>query len=427
MSERTKYQTIKGTNDRLPDVSWRWQQILATASRVLEACGAGEIHTPIFEDTGVFTKAVGESSDIVQKEMFKVLDRGNRDLTLRPEATAPIMRAFLQHGYSSKPLPAKFWTFEPMFRGENVAKGRERQFHQIGLEIIGSEATLADAEVIERGYSLLTTLGIKDITVYLGSVGTPSDRAEYNVYLRGLLAPVHERLSPDSQGRLLQNPMRILDSKDAGDQALLAELAVKPILELMSAPSQAYFAEIQGYLSAWEIPFVIDQRLVRGLDYYWHTVFEIKHNNIGANSTIVAGGRYDGLSEMLGGPAMPGVGFGAGIERIELALEAEKITLPARPQPLAHLLPLDQAALMLVAKLSRQLRQQLWPQNAVVLANLKVKAAGKALQDANKSGAKFAVLIGSGELASGLATVKNLASGEQSAVAFAALAEFLVD
>ncbi|HEX2862953.1 MAG TPA: histidine--tRNA ligase, partial [Deinococcales bacterium] len=228
-----KYQTIKGTADRLPDAAPRWRFVVETARRVLERAGAGEIHTPVFEDTGVFAKGVGESSDIVRKEMYRFSDRGERDLTLRPEATAPIVRAFIEHGMASLPRPVKLWTFEPMFRAEKPQKGRERQFHQIGLEIFGAEEPLADAEAIDLAATILREAGLTRFTVHLGSVGDPQDRERYNAYLRELLTPRLDRLSDDSKSRLALNPMRILDSKDRGDQEVLKELQVKPMLDFL--------------------------------------------------------------------------------------------------------------------------------------------------------------------------------------------------
>lgn len=415
-----KYQTIKGTNDRLPDEMPRWNFVLETAKRVLERYGAGEIHTPVFEDTGVFKKAVGESSDIVRKEMYTLVDRGERELTLRPEATAPMVRAYLQHGFASRPTPTKFWTFEPMFRAENVQKGRERQFHQLGLEVIGLADPVVDAETIDVGYTILRELGLEKFQICLGSVGDTSDRQEYVAYLRGILSPVRERLSSDSQERLELNPMRILDSKDKRDQVILRELEVKPMLEFLGADARAHFEAVQGFLRDWDVPFVVDASIVRGLDYYNRTAYEFVHAEIGL--TILAGGRYDGLVEMMGGQPTPGIGWGSGVERVLLALESEKISAP-KPEPvLAYVVPLDDASLPLATKIARDLRRV-----GKILSAYRVKGLGKALGDAEKYGARFAVLIGENERSSGVVSVKNLQTREQTGVPLSSLNEYLLE
>lgn len=408
-----KYQTIKGTKDRLPSEAPAWRFITDTARVVLERFGAGEIHTPIFEDTGVFHKAVGESSDIVRKEMYNFTDKGERNLTLRPEATAPMIRAYLEHGFSSKPSPTKFWTFEPMFRAEKPQRGRERQFHQLGLEIIGLAEPLSDAESIDAGWSLMNALGIANYGIHLGSVGDPEDRLEFNAYLREKLSPVVPRLSSDSQERLQLNPMRILDSKDKTDQAILKELEIKPMLEFLGNAAKEHFAGLQHYLREWGIPFVIDSSIVRGLDYYRRTAFEFIHNDESMRgcSTILAGGRYDGLAEMLGGHHIPGIGWGGGVERIILALEAEGIPIPEAVQPLAYVVPLETESLPLAGNVARVVRNV-----GQALIGYKVKGLGKALTDAEKYGARYAILLGETERNSGVVSVRDMKTREQVSV-----------
>jgi histidyl-tRNA synthetase len=405
-----KFQTIKGTHDRLPDDAPAWRFVLETARTVLERSSAGEIHTPTFEDTGVFSKGVGASSDIVRKEMYTFSDKGERDLTLRPEATAPIIRAYLEHGMSSRPAPVKLWTCEPMFRAEKPARGRQRQFHQLGLEIIGLADPITDAETIDTGKRIFDALGVRDYVIRLGSVGDPEDRQEYNTYLRGKLSPMLDRLSDDSKERLELNPMRILDSKDRNDQALLRELEIKPMLEFLGANAREHFDGVQAFLRAWGVPFVVDSSIVRGLDYYRRTAYEFIHNSslLGAQSTILAGGRYDGLAEMLGGPHTPGVGWGSGVERILLALEAEGVPVPAAERPLATVIPLDQDSFVLASTLARELQVL-----GRVMGSYRVKGLGKALGDAEKSGSRFAVLIGSVERDRGVVSVKTLETREQ--------------
>jgi histidyl-tRNA synthetase len=408
-----KYQTIKGTNDRLPNDASVWRRVVETARTVLERFGAGEIHTPIFEDTGVFHKAVGESSDIVRKEMYSFTDKGDRDLTLRPEATAPLVRAYLQHGFSSKPSPTKFWTFEPMFRAEKPQRGRERQFHQIGLETIGLSDPLADAESIDAGWSIMNALGIQNYDIHLGSVGDPDDRLEFNTYLRQKLSPVQNRLSSDSVERLQLNPMRILDSKDKDDQLLLQELGLKPMLEFLGTSAKEHFEALQHYLREWGIPFVVDSSIVRGLDYYRRTAFEFIHNDPSMKgcSTFLAGGRYDGLAEMLGGQPTPGIGWGSGVERIILALEAEKISIPQEAQPLAYIVPLETEALALAGIVARAVRVV-----GTALIGYKVKGMGKSLADAEKFGSRYAILLGESERNSGVLSVRDMVTREQFSV-----------
>ncbi len=400
-----KYQTIKGTFDRLPEDAAKWRFITEAARTVLERFGAGEIHTPVFEEASVFQKAVGDSSDIVRKEMYAFTDRGGRNLCLRPEATAGIIRAYLEHGMGSRPTPVKLWTFEPMFRGEKPQRGRERQFHQVGLEIIGLSDAIADAECIDAGVQLLAALGIKDYVVHLGSVGDLEDRAAYNAYLRATLEPVVARLSNDSVERLELNPMRILDSKDRGDQDLLRELAVKPMLEFLGADAAAHFEQVQQILTAWDVPFTVDVNIVRGLDYYRRTAFEFIHSDpsMSGCSTILAGGRYDGLVEMMGGQSTPGVGWGCGIERVILAMEAEGIAPPLLEQPLVYVVPLDADSLIYAQNVARAVRGV-----GIALAAYKVKGMGKALADAEKAGSRYAVIVGSNERETGVLSVRTL-------------------
>jgi histidyl-tRNA synthetase len=417
-----KYQTIKGTFDRLPEDAAKWNFVLEHARTVLERFGAGEIHTPVFEDVGVISKPVGESSDIVRKEMYSFTDRGGRNLVLRPEATAPMIRAYLEHGMGSRPTPVKFWTFEPMFRGEKPQRGRERQFHQVGFEIIGLADPITDAETIDAGYQIFQSLDIKDYAIHLGSVGDPEDRAEFNAYLRKTLSPVVDRLSKDSQERLELNPMRILDSKAPVDQEILRELQVKPMLEFLGNAASEHFAGVQEHLKAWDVPFVVDSSIVRGLDYYRRTAYEFIHNDpsMAGCSTILAGGRYDGLTEILGGPHTPGIGFGMGCERVLLALEAEGIEIPKPDGLLAYVIPLEENLISFAHGVARDIRSV-----GKAQAAYKVKGMGKALADAEKLGARYAVVIGSNEHESGVLSVRQLESRSQDSVARSALTEWL--
>ncbi len=403
-----KLQAVKGTSDILPEQQPDWQRVLHAAQQVLGGAGAGRLTTPIFEHAEVFEKSVGDSADlVVQKEMYTFEDRGERRLTLRPEFTAGVMRSFIQHGMHTRPTPVKLWSTGPIFRAENVQRGRYRQFHQLNYEMVGVDSALADAETIELLYRTLTVCGLTKHHIKLGSVGDPDDRRTYNDYLRTELTPLQDRLSPTSRERLRLNPMRVLDSKDEGDQQLIANL--KRPLEMLSGAALEQFEQVQSYLSAWGVPFDIDPGIVRGLDYYRRTAFEVHYHGIGAQSALGGGGRYDGLLELLGGPNLPGVGWAIGIERVLDALEQEEPRVAAVEGPALFIVPLDDAAVAEGAALAQRLRAQ----------GLRVEFAyqrrnpGKGLRDADRLGSRYAALRGDDERSRGVWQLKDLASGEQ--------------
>ena len=399
---------VKGTHD-LFNESLRYQQtIVGKARDWLEAAGAHEIATPIFELTEVFERGVGATTDIVQKEMFTFSDRGGRSLTLRPEGTAGVVRAYIEHGMKVWPQPVKLWYAGPMFRAERPQKGRQRQFHQVGYEILGSDSPLSDAEAVALSYRILHDLGLRKMTLKLGSVGDLEDRRRYNDYLRQTLQPRAGELSADSQRRLESNPMRILDSKSETDQAVLRELGVKPMLDFLGPKAAAHFEQVKTLLDELEIPYEVDPTIVRGLDYYARTSWEIHHNMLGAQSALGGGGRYDGLSKLLGGPLTPGVGWALGIERVALAMEAEGLSPnPERPLDL-YVAALDAAYL----PLALQAALKLWPGLRVEYA-LSPKRPAKAIREAEKRRARYVAFIGEDEARQGALTVKNVASGEQ--------------
>jgi len=406
-----KLQAVKGTHDILPDQQAAWARLERAVASVLGRGGARRLSTPVFEYSEVFAKSVGESADlVVQKEMYTFEDRGGRSLTLRPEFTAGVLRAFIEHGMYTLPSPVKLWSSGPLFRAENVQRGRFRQFHQVNLEIIGLPQALADAESIALLYGVLEACGLTSHHVRLGSVGDPEDRAAYNAYLREALAPRSAELTPTSQERLRLNPMRVLDSKDAGDQALLDGL--KRPLDMVGAAARAHFEQVQAYLGDWDIPFEIDPAIVRGLDYYRRTAFESHYSGIGAQSALGGGGRYDGLIESLGGPALPGVGWALGIERVLDAMAEEGVRADEAPRPALFLVPMDDAAVSEVAALAARLRRRWHVEYAYVRRN-----PGKGLRDADRSGARFAGLRGERERAHGTIQLKQLDSGDQREVA----------
>lgn len=415
-------QRPKGTNDLLPDGSPKLEAfarasahewLIGKAREVLERAGAQRIDTPVFEEAELVKRGVGGSTDIVRKEMFTVYYFGDHGgYVLRPEGTASIVRAYLENGLKQLPAPLKLWTSGPMFRAERHQKGRYRQFHQVDYEVLGSADPLVDAEAIALMVDVVRALGLRGVHVKLGSIGDPEDRERYNAYLRGLFTPHEARLSDDSRERLARNPMRILDSKSAGDQELLQDIGVRPMLDFLGEEAGAHFAQVQGYLKDWGVGFEIDPSIVRGLDYYRRTAWELHAEGIGAKSALGGGGRYDGLSEGLGGGAVPGIGWAFGIERLLLAVEQEGIEIPRAGGPQLYLVALDEENVPLAARLAAQARAYLRAEFAY-----RALKPGSAFKDAERRGAVWVGLIGSEEAAQGTLSLKNMQTGEQRTLA----------
>jgi histidyl-tRNA synthetase len=415
-----KPQAVKGTHDILPDEIPFWRLMRQVVRAVLERAGAKELRTPVFEHAEVFLKAAGESSDlVVQKEMYTFEDRGERLLTLRPEFTAGTLRSFIQHGMHTLPVPVKLWSFGPVFRAENVQRGRYRQFHQVNYEVLGLDSPLVDAETIALLHSVFTTLGLRELTVRVGSVGDPQDRAAYNDYLLQTLMPIADRLTQTSQERLRLNPLRILDAKDPGDRELIAGL--KRPLDFLNPAARKHFEQVGSYLTSWGVPFEVDPAIVRGLDYYQRTAFEIDHGGIGAQATLCGGGRYDSLIENMGGVPTPGIGWAFGVERVLDAMKTEGIEVPDPAGPALYLVPLDDRAVSEVAAEAQKLRRKSHVEFAYVKRN-----PGRGLRDADRIGARFAALRGAQEREAGIYLFKNLATGEQQEVPEGSLDEFLL-
>lgn len=402
-----KPRAVKGTHDILPEQIEAWRSLRQAVAETLERAGVSEIVTPAFEHSEVFVKSVGESADlVVQKEMYTFEDRGGRTLTLRPEFTAGVLRAFIEHGMHTRPTPVKLWSMGPAFRAENVQRGRFRQFHQVNCEILGLSTPLVDAESITLLYRSLQSLGLQGMSIKLGSVGDPEDRVRYNEYLRRELTPAADRLTETSRARLAVNPMRILDAKDERDQELLAGLQ-RP-LDFLTDDARGHFEAVQGYLRAWQIPYEVDPGIVRGLDYYRRTAFEVHHGRIGAQSALGGGGRYDGLVENLGGPATPGIGWAFGVERVLDAMAQDAVQAPVPRGADLFLVPLDEEAVDEVAAAAVRLRTSFHVEHAYVRRNV-----GKGLRDADRAAARYAGLRGPEERAAGAYRLKHLASGEQ--------------
>lgn len=324
-------QKQKGTEDILPQSAYIWQYLEDVARDIFSSYNFKEIRTPLFEAVELFSRSVGDSSDIVSKEMYDFQDKGGRHIALRPEGTAPVVRAFVEHKLygPEHPQPLKVYYMGPMFRYERPQSGRYRQFHQMGMEVFGATHPAVDVEGIALAWDYLNEIGLEALTIHINSLGQPQDRLAYRQALVDYYEPLKDQLSEDSQRRLHDNPLRILDSKDPRDKAFLQEAPV--MLDYLSPDSQAHFQAVQELLEGLGIPFQVNPYIVRGLDYYQETIFEIivEDDSIGAQSTVCGGGRYDGLVEMLGGPSSPGFGFAMGMERLILLLEAQEVDLPA--------------------------------------------------------------------------------------------------
>jgi histidyl-tRNA synthetase len=413
-----KHQAPRGTRDLLPDETARWRWAEDRARGVLERYGYGEIRTPMFEDFELFARTSGESSDVVQKEMYRFQDLGERDLALRPEFTAGVMRAYLEHGLGGRARVHRLWSGGPVFRYGRPQKGRWRQFSQINCELIGSAAPGADVEVITLFVDLYQAWGFRDLTVLVNSVGQPASRRAYGEALRNWLAPVQERLGADSRQRLATNPLRVLDTKDEAERALFRELGAMPrLLDAIDAGDRAHWEQVLSGLGEAGIACEVDDGLVRGLDYYTRTAFEVHDRSLGAQSALGGGGRYDGLIELLGGPPTPGVGFAIGLDRVLLVLEERGLATGGGE--VVCVVAMDGTRAAAVA-LARELRREFAVEHDVEARgfNAQMKAAGK-------SGARFLVLLGEDEWARGLVALKDAKLGTQETLAPAALMDAL--
>ncbi len=406
-----RFQAPRGTRDLLPEDLARWQWAEAQARVVLERYGYREIRTPLFEEFELFARTSGESSDVVQKEMYRFKDLGDRDLALRPEFTAGVMRAYLEHGLGGRTRVHRLWSTGPVFRYGRPQKGRYRQFSQLNCELVGSPAPGADVELITLFVDLYEAWGFRDLTVVLNSVGQPESRRVYGDALRAWLAPVHERLSADSQQRLVTNPLRVLDTKDAGDLALFRERGAMPhLLDFLDEADRSHWDAVLAGLESAGITYEVDHGLVRGLDYYTRTAFEVHDRALGAQSALGGGGRYDGLIAELGGPPTPGVGFAIGLDRAMLVLEERGIAAPAPTAGVyvAAMEPTRAAAVGLVRALRRRFPVEF---------DVEARGFGAQMKAAGRSGARLLVILGEEEWARGAVVVKDLAAGTQETIA----------
>ncbi len=402
------YQTIKGTHDILPEDSTRWQELERIIHDVAARFGYSEIRTPIFEDTSLFSRSVGEDTDIVSKEMYTWEDRSGGSLTLRPELTAPVVRAYIQHSLGRKSPLQRLYYMGPLFRRERPQKGRQRQFHQFGIEAFGSEYPEQDAEIIAVGHTIFSELGLKDVTLKLNSLGSGECRSYYKKALQDYFNPLKGQLSETSQKRLETNPLRILDTKNPEEQKLLAD--APSISDFWTIDDTEHFSYVQDLLSSLDIPFELDSRMVRGLDYYTRTTFEFISSNLGAQDAVCGGGRYDKLVETLGGKPTPAIGFAAGMERILMSMDSYGKSVKGN---LVYVINLVESASGKALHIANEIRELGF---AVTLDTLR-RSLKAQLRDANKMGAGKVVIMGEEEINNQTLQIKDLTTGKQEEIA----------
>jgi len=409
----TTIQALRGTRDILPEETPLWQWVESTARDLLYRAAYREIRPPMFEQTHLFERGIGEATDVVGKEMYTFEDRGGRSITLRPEITAGLVRAVNEHKLTAQGSVLRLWHVGPAFRYERPQAGRQRQFHQLDVELIGSRDPRADAEVIAIANTLLQTLGLKSLTMDLNSVGNGADRQRYREALVEFLTPFKADLDADSQNRLESNPLRILDSKDAKTQAIVH--TAPSLLDYLSPDSQKHFDQVQQYLHDLGIPYQLNPRLVRGLDYYTHTAFEIQSADLGAQATVCGGGRYDGLMAQLGGPDTPAIGWAIGLERLTLLLK--QLSVEPNTAMDAYVVSRGEATAGKALQVAHALRQA----GLAVEMDLSGAAFGKQFKRADRSGAVLCVILGEAEAEQGTVQLKWLTSGEQLEISQASL------
>lgn len=398
-----KIQSARGTQDLLPETSFLFRAIEQKAQTISTYFGYEEIRTPIFEHSEVFHRSLGETSDAVSKETYDFKDRGGDSLTLRPEGTAGVVRAFVSNGMAQH-LPLRLYYSGPMFRYERPQKGRYRQFHQIGVEALGYETAQADVESMALAWQILVELGLKEkVQLEINTLGDRESRQRHREALVQFLTPFAKDLSPDSQVRLQKNPLRILDSKDENDRKLVAD--APKMDQYLTAESQNFYSQVLSSLDSLKIPYRKNSELVRGLDYYTHTVFEFTTTHLGAQSAVIAGGRYDGLVEQLGGPATPGVGWGAGIERLALLVDPQMFISKSK---MVAVIPADAETENHCLALTQHLRNNHIQTELISSGNM-----GKRFKRAAKINAQYAIVIGNQELAQQSLALKDLRTGQQ--------------
>ena len=401
------FQAPRGTADLLPEEQKYRRYIESKAVALARSYGYGRIDSPVFEDAGLFVRSVGEGTDIVEKEMYTFEDRGGDQVTLRPEGTAPVCRAYLEHGMHNLPQPVRMYYFCPVFRYERPQAGRFRQHHQFGVEVLGDANPAVDAEVIELAWRLMHSLGLTDIRLFVNSIGDKESRPRYVEELKSYYGQRHDILCEDCRIRLDRNPPPLLDCKVEKCRAI-GEDAPRSV-DHLDDESLDHWTRLQDYLTAMDIPFQIDHRLVRGLDYYSRTVFEIQPVEAGAQSTICGGGRYDGLIEQLGGRPTPGIGFGSGLERLTLNLKRSGVEVPDEPAPSYLVANVGEAARLPALELASSIRRT----GAGAILSSGARALRGQMRQANSLGIPYVVILGDDEIARGEVVVRDMQTSSQ--------------
>jgi histidyl-tRNA synthetase len=403
---KNQIRSIKGTQDILPDQSYKWQDLENKIHATMMLYNYGEIRTPAFEKTELFDRGVGTETDIVSKEMYSWIDQGGENLTLKPELTAPVSRSYIQHNLGSQQPLTKLYYIDALFRRERPQKGRYRQFHQFGVEAFGSEHPEIDSEIIAIAVTLFNQIGIKDLSLKLNSIGSETCREDYKKELKQFLKPYFDKLSKASQARFEKNPLRILDSKSPNEIDIIKNAPL--ISEFWTKDDKDHFDELCSYLDAMNISYSIDPKLVRGLDYYSRTTFEIISSSLGAQDAICGGGRYDGLVEIIGGKPTPGIGFAAGMERILMIINDAN----TKENIKIFIVGLGDSVRPVVAKLTNDLRHN----NLSSECDMLRRSMRAQMREANKLGAKYAIIIGENELQQNQVQLKDLVSGKQKTI-----------
>lgn len=401
---------IKGTKDVLPSESYKNQYIEATCLGVAENFGYKEMRTPVFEHTELFQRGVGDTTDVVQKEMYTFDDKGGRSITLRPEGTAGAARAFLENGLSNEALPQKICYLTSCYRYEKPQAGRLREFHQFGIECFGATSPLADAEMISLAKQIFDELGVKDLHLELNSIGCPECRAEYHKALKEYFSQYKDKLCDTCNDRLERNPMRILDCKSP----VCSEIAkgAPVVLDYLCDECKEHFEKVKSYLDAANIEYIVNPQIVRGLDYYTKTVFEFVSDAIGSQGTVCGGGRYDGLLEELGGQHTPSLGFAMGLERLQLVMEAQGCNFPEPSRPDLFIVAMGEKATLKAVEIAKDMRDE----GFSVVYDLNGRSLRAQMKYADKLGAKFNVVIGDNEVENKIVSLKDMATGESSEI-----------
>ncbi|MFW5996069.1 MAG: histidine--tRNA ligase [Halanaerobiaceae bacterium] len=411
----------RGTNDILPPVSLQWEYIVKKAREIFACGNYREIKTPVFEYTELFTRGIGEATDIVEKEMYTFEDKSGRSLTLRPEGTASVVRSFMENKIYGEAQPNKYYYFGPMFRYERPQSGRYRQFYQIGIEVLGSNDPAVDAEIITLGMNFLQELGLQGLNLYINSIGCPECRVEYVDILKEYLTGRKEKLCEDCCRRLERNPLRILDCKQ--EECMRVIENAPRITSFLCQDCEDHFAQVRNYLELTNLDYEIDSTLVRGLDYYTNTAFEIKYSGLGAQDTVFGGGRYNGLAEEIGGRSVPGAGFAIGVERLIMTLEQQGIELPVQEDVDLYITTIGEEAKKAAFSYVNELRMS----GLKTVMDYVGRSVKGQMKDADRKNSTFTIILGENELESNQATVRNMKTGEEKEIELDKLTESILE